>query len=284
MPGEQVQGLPDVLREWVESRAAETDRSPEAVLARAVTLSRLLDDHDDALPAPEALGGDGAASRIDVVESRVDELDAELDEKVDDVRSRVVQLKREADGKADADHDHADLRETAESAADLAESTAGVATDVEALEAELSELEAALSELEATFEDGFANYEEVLEYLTDSADERDAKLATLASVLSDVRTRLSRVEAREARRRAAEDLQAEANRLGVAAASCAACGSKVRLGLLSSPECPHCGTTFGAVESADGFLGSPTLAVGDRPALEGQTVEESDADDIFEGT
>ena len=276
MSGEQVQGLPDVLREWVESRAAETGRSPDEVLARAVRLSRLLDEHDDALPSAEALADGDDAARLDIVESRVDELDAELDEKIDDVRSRVVQLKRETDAKADADHDHADLREAAESAAGVA--------DVEAVEAEVAELEATVTELSERFEDGFANYEEVLEYLTDSADEHDAKLSTLASVLSDVRTRLSRVEAREARRRAAEELQAEANRIGVASASCSACGSTVRPGLLSSPECPHCGATFEAVEPADGFLGSPTLAVGDRPALAGETVEESGAEDVFEGT
>ncbi|PSQ08467.1 CopG family transcriptional regulator [Halobacteriales archaeon QS_6_71_20] len=283
MSGEQVQGLPDVLREWVESRAAETGRSPDEVLARAVRLSRLLDEHDDALPSAEALADGDDAARLDIVESRVDELDAELDEKIEDVRSRVVQLKRETDAKADADHDHADLREAAESAAGAGEVDA-VADDVEAAEAEVAELEATVTELSERFEDGFANYEEVLEYLTDSADEHDAKLSTLASVLSDVRTRLSRVEAREARRRAAEELQAEANRIGVASASCSACGSTVRPGLLSSPECPHCGATFEAVEPADGFLGSPTLAVGDRPALAGETVEESDAEDVFEGT
>ena len=111
MAGEQVEGLPDALQEWVYSRAEETGRAPQAVLARAVSLSRLLDAETDSLPAPDTLG-DGAAApddirdRVDDLDRRVRELDGDLDEKIDDVRSRVIQVKREADAKAPAEHDH----------------------------------------------------------------------------------------------------------------------------------------------------------------------------------
>lgn len=282
MAGEQVEGLPEELREWVLARSEETGRSSEEVLARAVTIAKLLDEYDGDLADGDAdpiTNGEGAIAasgaltdRIAEVEAAVADLDSELDEKIDDVRSRVIQVKRETDAKADADHDHSDLREGVESASATA---AGLDDD-------LAELRADLEELEETFEDGFANYEDVLEYLTDAADEHDSKLSTLASVLADLRTTVSNLRAREAQRRAAAELQAEANRLGVAAASCAACGSKVRLGLLSSPECPHCGGTFESVEPASGFFDSPSLAVGRRPALEGETTEETTAEDIFD--
>ncbi|MFC7135525.1 CopG family transcriptional regulator [Halobaculum litoreum] len=275
MAGEQVEGLPGALREWVESRAAETGRSPDEVIARAVTLARLLEAHDDALPEPGALAGDAASEgavdeRLAALDDRVAALDAELDEKIDDVRSRVVQVKRETDAKAGADHDHPELRAAVES-------LDGVAAEVDALRSDLADLE-------ETFEAGFANYEEVLEYLTDTADDHDAKLSTVATVLADLRTRASRADAHEARRRAAAEIKAEANRLGVAAAACGACASKVRLGLLSTPECPHCGEPFETVESASGFFGSATLVVGTRPALAGDVaaVDETNPADVFE--
>ncbi|MFW5965560.1 MAG: hypothetical protein ACOCP3_02285, partial [Halodesulfurarchaeum sp.] len=43
------------------------------------------------------------------LEDRVNALEAELDEKIQDVRERVIQVKREADGKAPADHEHESL-------------------------------------------------------------------------------------------------------------------------------------------------------------------------------
>ncbi|MFC6794739.1 hypothetical protein ACFQFH_10850 [Halobaculum halobium] len=125
MDGEQVQELPDVLHEWIEARAEETGRSREEVLARAVTVARLIDDHDEALGDAAPLDGAAGTStgelpeRIADLTARVDDLDAELDEKIDDVRSRVIQVKREADAKAEADHDHPKLREATESVDDL---------------------------------------------------------------------------------------------------------------------------------------------------------------------
>ncbi|QZX98450.1 CopG family transcriptional regulator [Halobaculum rubrum] len=273
MDGEQIEELPEVLRDWVAARAEETGRSREDVLARAVTLARLLDEHGDDLPDPASVGSEATdrediAARVADLNARVDELDGELDEKIEDVRQRVVQVKRETDAKADADHDHPTIREAAESVEDLT-------ADVDALRADLSELE-------ETFETGFANYEEVLEYLTDTADEHDEKLSRVAAVLSDVRSRVSTLESREARRLAAADLKREANRLGIATADCDGCGGTVRLGLLPSPECPHCGSTFETVEPSSGFFGSPSLTVGSRPALEGETIDERESQAIFE--
>ncbi|QLG27881.1 CopG family transcriptional regulator [Halorarum halophilum] len=278
MAGEQVDALPDGLREWVHARAEETDRSPADVLARATAAYRLLNDYEGDL---DGLGGFpenadrvdgntllGLSETVAELDERVATVEDDLDEKIDDVRSRVVQVKRETDGKADADHDHPDLRRTAETAEVLAD-------DVEDLRADLDDLE-------STFEEGFANYEEVLEYLTDATEELEGKANTLASVAAEVRTRLGNLEAREARTRAAAELKDEANRLGVETATCGACSSKVSLGLLSAPECPNCGGTFEAVEGSRGFFGSATLTVGTRPALEGETAEELGPEDIFD--
>lgn len=276
MAGEQVEGLSDGLREWVDSRAEETGRTQAEVLARATTAYRLLTEHEGELPPVEA-GGEGEEVRETLEEvdaavadlgDRVGAVEGDLDEKIGDVRSRVVQVKRETDGKAAADHDHPDLRRTAETAEVLAD-------DVEDLRADLDALE-------STFQEGFDNYEEVLEYLTDAADDLEGKADTLASVLAAVRTRLGKLEAREANARAAAELKVEANRLGVAAATCDACSSTVRLGLLSAPECPNCGGAFEDVEPSRGFFGSATLTVGRRPALEGDTLEEPDPEDVFE--
>ncbi|QLG61493.1 CopG family transcriptional regulator [Halorarum salinum] len=275
MAGEQVEGLPDELREWVGSRAAETGRTQAEVLARATTAYRLLSEHGGELPP---VGGDGSEeaggslagfdAAVGDLDDRVAAVEDHLEAMIDDVRSRIVQVKRETDGKADADHDHPDLRRSAETA--------------EVLGDDVEDLRADLDALESTFEEGFANYEEVLGYLTDAAEDLEVKADTLASVLATVRTRLGNLEAREARARAAAELKDEANRLGVGTATCGACSSPVRLGLLSAPECPTCGGTFEEVEPPAGFFGSATLTVGRRPALEGDTAEEPGPEDIFE--
>ncbi|WP_277555116.1 CopG family transcriptional regulator [Halobaculum limi] len=284
MAGEQVEGLPDALQEWVYSRAEETGRAPQEVLARAVSVSRLLDAEADSLPTPDTLGDTAAApddltDQIADLDRRVQALDDDLDEKIDDVRSRVIQVKREADAKAEADHDHPDLQEAVDSLASLE----GLDAELDSLAADLDSLRTDVEALEARFEEGFDNYEEVLEYLTDTTDDHDAKLSTLARVVADLRTRVAKQEARESQRRAAEELQTEANRHGITKATCDSCGATVQLALLSVPECPHCAATFESVEPASGFLGSPSLSVGHRPALEGETVEETDPSDIFEG-
>ncbi|ESP87127.1 CobG protein [Candidatus Halobonum tyrrellensis] len=264
MAGELVDGLPEGLRAWVDARAEETGRSRAEVLARAVTVQRLLAEYDGPLPDASTLdaaaaggadpqsGGDGAlADRLDATDERVEAVADEFDEKLADVRDRVVQVKREADAKVDADHDHPELRRSAEAAADLAD-------DVEAVRA-------AVDALDARFAEGFDNYEEVLERLTDAVDELDGKATTLASAVADLRERAADADARRSRREAAADLKREANRLGVEAAACDHCGEAVRLALLTRPACPHCDGAFDGVATAsglDGLLGRATLTAG----------------------
>jgi len=77
------------------------------------------------------------------------------------------------------------------------------------------------------------------------------------------------LEADRSAREVAADIRATANRNGDATATCGACSRRVRLGLLSEPECPHCAATFEDVEPSSGLFGSATLRVGPLPALDG---------------
>ncbi|WP_435184474.1 CopG family transcriptional regulator [Halobellus sp. EA9] len=261
MSSEQADGLPEDLDAWVADRAAATGESRPEIVRRLLAAHRLLDEHpelfaDGTTPDPAAVrdalndgtaaaeafaesDADTVADALDDLVSRVAELEAELDEKITDVRERVIQVKRETDAKAPADHDHPDL--------------------------------------ERRLEGGFENYEEVLQYLTDLSDDHDAKLDTLASVTADVRERVIDLERRANERDAAASLRREANRHGVTTAKCGACDEAVHLGLLDSPYCPHCETTFEELDPKRGFFGSNRLTVGQRPALEAGADAEGDS-------
>jgi hypothetical protein len=248
MAGEQSDAFPEELREWVERRAAAHDAAPGAVLARAVSVYRYLDaeadpDADGTPPSldPERL--DAFDDRIESLSDRVGGVEDDLDTKVDDVRDRVIQVKREADAKAPRDHDHPELADRVDAAAHAAEDAA-------------SQVDALADRLDR----GFENYEEILEYLTDTTDD-------LADSVSDLRSELRHVSAAEADRRAVDDLRTAANRHGDRTAACGDCGSTVDVGLLSRPRCPHCEATYVDFEPSAGFFGSATLATGERPAL-----------------
>jgi len=251
MGSEPVEGLPDDLEAWVAERAAGDDVSRAAVLRRLVAAHRLLDEQPDQLADADVSDLDDAATRhidtadvgIDDLEARIDDLagrvgefEGDLDEKITDVRQRVIQVKREADAKAPADHDHPGI--------------------------------------EHRIDEGFGNYEEVLEYLTeqtealeDEADDRSAKLSTVANAVVDLRRRVAALESRMEERAAVAELREAANRRGISEAACDSCGRSVRIGLLDQPACPHCESPFDGVESR-GWFRSNQLTVGDRPALE----------------
>ncbi|WP_256288960.1 CopG family transcriptional regulator [Halobellus inordinatus] len=253
MGSEGVDGLPEELDSWVADRAAATDTSRADVLRRLLAAHRLLDEHPEALEDPEsidvtellgsapdtnddtAVSAEVDALTADVAEmvARINALEDDLDEKITDVRERVIQVKRETDAKAPEDHDHPDI--------------------------------------ERRLRQGFENYEEILEYLTETTDDHDAKLDTVASAIVDLRGRIATLERDSNERAAAADLRREANRQGVAEAVCESCGESVHLGLLDSPFCPHCESTFDGVEPKRGFFGSHRLTVGQRPALEAPT-------------
>jgi predicted nucleic acid-binding Zn-ribbon protein len=212
-------------------------------------------------------------------ESELSAVEREFEEMIEDVRERVVQVKRETDGKAPADHGHDDLRQRADQVADRADRLAE----------ELEALSDTVAELDERVEAGFENYEDVLEYLTDTTDDLDAKLTTLAEVAMELRDRTQTLSARHASQAAADELAHLANRRGIERAKCSHCGETVHIGLLAEPNCPHCASTFNDVEPKQGLFGSARLVVGDQPALEGEradwdvaSVMDADAADLSE--
>jgi predicted nucleic acid-binding Zn-ribbon protein len=261
MEGEQSAAFPAELRAWVERKAAERDAEPEAILARAAAVYRLLDAESDGSAAPL----DELAADVDTLADRVDAVEDDLDYKIDDVRDRVVQIKRETDAKAPREHGHPDLDDRVNEAVRAA-----------------ADAESAVADLETRLDRGFENYEEILEYLTDVTDELDENVETLAGAVVDIRAEVRRVSAAEHDRRAVDDLRTAANRHGERTASCADCSATVDLGLLARPNCPHCEAVFVDFEPATGFFGSATLSTGDRPALtDGRDDTLGDAADLL---
>lgn len=285
MSNEQVGGVSEELDSWLSQRASETGHDPEEVLARAVATYRLLSE-TDASVRENGAAVDPLDDRLDELGERLDRLESATDENVTDVRNRVVQVLKTAQSKADADHDHAELDARV---ADAEETLAAVEATVETADATLESLEPAyeslesdLAALENRVDGGFENYEAILEGLTDDLDDADSKLDTLASAVVDLRERTGRLEAADARREAVEDLQAEANRLGVGVADCEECGFDVDLGLLAQPRCPQCATVVDGIDPGRRFFGRATLTVGERPALEGGASESTVPEDVFE--
>lgn len=268
-----------------ETLAAAMDGPGETTVADAMDPARVADELDgetiaDALDeeaVADALDG-GVTERVEQLiderlterdqtaelQQRVDELEAAFDEKIDDVRSRVIQVKREADAKAAADHDHPELHDEVAAATDHLDE---LATTTETLEAELDRLAERVTEAEETAEAGFDNYETILRRLKETTSELQDRTETLGTVASRQRERLNALEASDTRRSAVEDLQEEANEKGVTKANCGSCGSTVQLGLLGSPRCPHCDAPYEAVDADTGLFRAAKLAVADRPAL-----------------
>lgn len=295
MSGEYVSELPEDLREWVERRAEETDRDPTDVLTRAISAYQLLEEEEtietdgesdrsialpedsDVVDRLERLEGrvdqreslDDHLEQLSELEGRVADVEGELDEKIEDVRERVIQIKQETDAKAPADHDHGDIRKQLQRA-------------VRAAEAANTKGER-LTERVERVDQGFDNFEEILEYLTDTTSELEEKLDAIAQTVIDLRQSVGELEGTSSARAAAADLKTEANREGITTAKCDGCESKVYIGLLSTPHCPHCGTTFRDVDPADGLFGSDYLRTGNQPALEGGEADTLDSpEDLFE--
>lgn len=221
---------------WVAERAEELDVDREELLERVVAAYREVEEGN--LDADVATSDD-----VSELAERVDDAEADFEEKLQDVRERVIQVKREADEKASADHDHRDLE-----------------SDVESLREEVAALD---DHVDA----GFGNFEEVLSYLRDEADDLNRKTTTLASVVLSMRETVRALAGAEARRARADQLRRDANVAGVENADCEECGQSVTVAQLSAPECPFCGAAFEGVSAKSGWFGSHTLETGTAPAL-----------------
>lgn len=308
--------LPADLVDWLDERADATGRDRAEVLERAVAAYRLVSRSDGALENGrgeiDAADLETAttfaddivqlADRLDDLDRRLDDLaglddrlddlddrSADLDDRVGSLDGEVHSLRSEvADLRADLEGNVQDLRErvvqvlrTAESKADTDHDHEALESDLDAVADDLETVEADLSTLETRVDEGFDNFEAVLADLDGRAEDLSEKAQKLAHAVVDLRGRVADLEAADARRSAVEELQAQANRMGVAVANCEECGGAVRVGLLASPVCPHCTSPLEGIVPARGFFGSPQLSVGDRPALEQGTVED-DPESVFE--
>lgn len=247
---------------WVRSRARERGVPPDEYAQRLVAAFRTVETAE--------LVDLATTEDVADVERRLEALDRDLDEKIDDVRSRVVQVKREADGKADADHDHPELADDVEDALDAAREAERMAEDAAATAVDV----------EDRLDAGFENYEDILETLRDRTNGLSRKVGTLARVLVDVRDSLKPLVEAANRRNAVEKLKRSANREGIRSARCEECDATVDVALLTRPACPFCEATVTDVEPKSGFFGSPTLATGTRPALEAPQVIDDPAGEL----
>lgn len=253
------------LQEWLDEEAERLNVSREELLRRLLSAYRTVSEEEGALePA-----FDGAASLEGPdpgeLDTRLADLEADIQRKIEDVRERIIQVKRETDAKAPADHGHADLRQQVE----------GAVSTLAQVRAEVGSIQETLSEVRENVDAGFENYEDVLEYLAEETADLEEKLTVLARAVVQVRRQTAPVAARESARRAADDLAREANKWGVRTARCGECSRRVDLALLARPECPHCASTFSEVERG-GWFRPATLVVGDVPALTGASVELDD--------
>ncbi len=271
--------LPSGIEEWIADRTAETGDSRETVLARAVASYRLLAedaDEDDALETTLS----ELEARIEALETesdpdsdRIEELEAELDEHVEDLRSRIVDVVKEARSRAPADHGHAELDDrlsALEGEIDALdrESTEELRESIEAVEAEL----AALDE---TIEDRLGAAEGELGSAAESIETLETKADRLAGAVVDLRRRLKRVESHVTHQTALAELLETAAREDIEKARCDNCNETVKLGLLVEPACPHCRSAFDGIEPGSMFFKSAWLTIADRPALEaGETTEQ----------
>lgn len=242
--------LPGDLSTWLSERAQTLDVDRETVLVQLLASYHAADELDDGeLPAtdPDAIervvtekmaeAADTFRQDIDAVQQDVDSVEQHHEDDIEDVRGRVVQLKQELDGKATADHTHAEL----DRLDDLQTEVSDIRTTVDEIEAELG----------STVDENSMMINDVDERL-DTLQER---LKTVAWVVSDLR------DAHESREgiEAVDRIKRAAAKADVGRAKCENCGSGVEIGLLTEPECPHCEATVTNVESANSWFGKPRL-------------------------
>jgi prefoldin subunit 5 len=266
--GTRTDDVDDRPRDWHEADL-DADVSPAELLEQfAAALDAAKEDGVSVLVQHDDL--DAIEASVDALESDVSALQRDLDEKIRDVRERVIQVKREADAKAPADHTHDELAARLPEALEAANrANAGV-----------EDLETTIDELDDRLDAGFENYETILEYLTDTVDDLERKNTHLAEAVVRMRDAVQGITEREGRRIAADRLREHASTQGIRTATCENCEASLDVALLTDARCPHCASTFASIEPKRGFFGSPTLTVGDRPALEAPEADDASFTDF----
>ncbi|QLD90961.1 hypothetical protein HWV07_18680 [Natronomonas salina] len=250
--------LPPDLEEWLDERAAVLDVDPGELLVQLASAYRAAADLGDESLA--GLAGDGVDPEAieDVREQlaadddalhelngRMNDVEARLEENVEDLRKRVLQLRDAVGDTASQTHSHREFAQIDARLDDLSETVESVATDLDAQGSRVADVESRL-------------------------DDADEKLTRVARAVVSLRREADQTDEGTG----LEELRLAANRSGVTEAACGACGGAVTIGLLSEPSCPHCGSEFAEIELPAGGLGRtlgfrrPELRCAEPPALE----------------
>lgn len=242
-------GLPEDLEAWLDERAEERG------LEREELVQRLLSAYQVATTASEEEFG--PAEGTTPLEERLDRLERDYQQGLDDVRRRVLQLKSVTDEKADADHGHGAL-DRVETLADrvdertatteaLADRDGVTREEFDDVEEKLFRVARAVVALRRA-----ADRREEADTVADNdaapADDADtaAPTGTDATVDPDAASRLL-------------DLKRLAAREGYQTATCGACGESSHVNLLPEPACPACGTPFYDIVEKGRLWKKPTL-------------------------
>lgn len=226
--------VPEELDGWIDEQAESLEMDRGELLRRLLSAYRDVTTAGDGAPAPD--------SAVASLAERVETLEATFESQLDDVRRRVVYVKRAADGKAPADHDHAAF----DSLDDLADRTAALEDETTALERSVDDLRAAVDDLR-----------EESDATADDLAEVDEKLTRLARVVVTLRDDRGEVTDRSADR--LPELKRLAARKGYGHAECAACGRTVYLSVVPEAACPHCGAPFDDIAERGALRNRPTL-------------------------
>lgn len=263
------EALPSDIEEWITDRMEETGDNRETVLAHAVASYRLLtEDEDNSL---EELLSE-LESRIGTLESemeaeRVDRLEAELNEHVEDLRSRIVDVIKEARKRAPANHSHEDLDARLSTIEDEYDGIHEQDETITEIRQTATELEAEIAELESMVESESSS-------LSKSVERVESKANRLAKTAIKLRDRISRIESHVANQAALAELLETAAHADIEKARCKNCRETINLSILAEPACPHCRSVFNDIEPSSIFFKSAWLTVADQPALEaGSTME-----------
>lgn len=169
--------------------------------------------------------------------NRIDTVETEFDQKIEDVRNRVIQVKKEADSKAPAEHHH----EAFETLDDV--------------DKRVAKMEDELASLRAEFDQLVPGHEETIDDVSTRIEQMQERLQTVAWVVSDLR------EAHESKGglQAVERIKRAAAKADVERANCENCGESVVISLLTDPKCPHCDATVSNVKPGGGWFSKPQL-------------------------
>ncbi len=191
--------------------------------------------------AVEGTVADRVAEATDAVRTqlgdRIDALESEYREALQDVRERVIQVKKDTDAKAPADHTHERLGR------------------IDSLADDVSTLQGDLETLSEAYEETVPDHGERVDAVETRFDQVQDRLQTVAWAVSDLR------EAQESGSglEAVDRIKRAAAKADIDRAKCGNCGEGVQVSLLTDPECPHCNATVTNVEPAGGWFSSPKL-------------------------